>query len=123
MAAAESPSATLNLDGKRRIASSRRNDGSWRWQSRSLPARAVSAASGVPTFRGPDGLWAIRRPGTLATAEAFARYLKTVWEWYNWRWQVLEPKQPQPSTSGFGFMEPAVFRIHPVDSKMSMDCT
>ena len=59
-----------------------------------LTGAGVSAASGVPTFRGPDGLWRNRRPETLATAEAFARDPKTVWEWYNWRRQVLSTKQP-----------------------------
>jgi NAD-dependent deacetylase len=45
----------------------------------------VSAASGVPTFRGPDGLWRNFRPEDLATREAFARDPKLVWEWYEWR--------------------------------------
>src|SRR6185436_11273263 len=59
-----------------------------------LTGAGVSAASGVPTFRGPDGLWRNRRPETLATADAFARDPKTVWEWYDWRRQVLSTKQP-----------------------------
>jgi NAD-dependent deacetylase len=54
----------------------------------------VSAASGVPTFRGPQGLWKNFRPESLATAEAFQRDPKLVWEWYDWRRQVLSSKQP-----------------------------
>jgi len=50
-----------------------------------LTGAGVSAASGVPTFRGADGLWKNFRPETLATAEAFARDPKLVWEWYAWR--------------------------------------
>jgi NAD-dependent deacetylase len=45
----------------------------------------VSAASGVPTFRGPEGLWRHYRPEDLATPQAFARDPSLVWEWYEWR--------------------------------------
>ncbi len=45
----------------------------------------VSAESGVPTFRGPGGLWKEFRPEDLATPEAFARDPRLVWEWYAWR--------------------------------------
>ena len=45
----------------------------------------VSAASGVPTFRGAGGLWRSFRPEELATAGAFARDPHLVWEWYDWR--------------------------------------
>jgi len=50
-----------------------------------LTGAGVSAASGVPTFRGSDGLWRNFRPEALATAEAFGRDPKLVWEWYAWR--------------------------------------
>ena len=45
-----------------------------------LTGAGVSAASGVPTFRGPSGLWRDFRPEELATPEAFARDPKTVWD-------------------------------------------
>ena len=45
----------------------------------------ISAESGVPTFRGPEGMWNDRRPEELATPEAFRRDPDTVWEWYAWR--------------------------------------
>ena len=45
----------------------------------------VSAESGVPTFRGPGGLWRSFRPEELATPDAFARDPRLVWEWYAWR--------------------------------------
>jgi len=45
----------------------------------------VSAASGVPTFRGPRGLWRTYRPEDLATPDAFAYDPALVWEWYAWR--------------------------------------
>jgi NAD-dependent deacetylase len=46
-----------------------------------LTGAGVSAASGVPTFRGTGGLWKNFRPETLATAEAFERDPHLVWEW------------------------------------------
>ena len=59
-----------------------------------LTGAGISAASGVPTFRGPDGLWKNFRPETLATPEAFQHDPKLVWEWYDWRRQVLSTKKP-----------------------------
>jgi NAD-dependent deacetylase len=50
-----------------------------------LTGAGVSAESGVPTFRGPEGLWRSFRPEDLATPEAFARDPRLVWEWYAWR--------------------------------------
>lgn len=50
-----------------------------------LTGAGVSAASGVPTFRGPDGLWRRHRPEDLATPAAFERDPQLVWEWYDWR--------------------------------------
>src|SRR5262252_10100066 len=50
-----------------------------------LTGAGVSAASGVPTFRGPGGLWRNFRPEELATPEAFDRDPRLVWEWYAWR--------------------------------------
>jgi NAD-dependent deacetylase len=54
-----------------------------------LTGAGVSAASGVPTFRGDDGLWRNFRAEDLATPEAFAHDPQTVWEWYDWRRTVL----------------------------------
>jgi NAD-dependent deacetylase len=45
----------------------------------------VSAASGVPTFRGAHGLWKSFHAEDLATPDAFARDPRLVWEWYDWR--------------------------------------
>jgi NAD-dependent deacetylase len=59
-----------------------------------LTGAGVSAASGVPTFRGPQGLWRNFRPESLATPDAFHRDPKLVWEWYNWRREILSTKKP-----------------------------
>jgi NAD-dependent deacetylase len=50
-----------------------------------LTGAGVSAASGVPTFRGAGGLWKQYAAADLATAAAFARDPQLVWEWYGWR--------------------------------------
>jgi NAD-dependent deacetylase len=59
-----------------------------------LTGAGVSAESGVPTFRGPGGLWKSRRPEELATPEAFARDPRLVWEWYGWRRSVVASCAP-----------------------------
>lgn len=59
-----------------------------------LTGAGVSAASGVPTFRGPGGLWKDFRPEELATREAFARDPRLVWEWYDWRRQLVSRCRP-----------------------------
>jgi NAD-dependent deacetylase len=57
----------------------------------------VSAASGVPTFRGEDGLWKTLRAETLATPEAFANDPRLVWEWYDWRRGMIRDARPNPA--------------------------
>lgn len=59
-----------------------------------LTGAGISADSGVPTFRGADGLWRTYRAEELATPEAFARNPRLVWEWYNWRRELLATKRP-----------------------------
>jgi NAD-dependent deacetylase len=57
----------------------------------------ISAESGVPTFRGPGGLWRDFRPEDLATAAAFVRDPRLVWEWYEWRRQKVASVAPNPA--------------------------
>src|SRR5262245_5862702 len=59
-----------------------------------LTGAGVSAASGIPTFRGADGLWKKVRAETLATPEAFQNDPKLVWEWYDWRRQMVASARP-----------------------------
>src|SRR5687767_14987853 len=59
-----------------------------------LTGAGVSAASGVPTFRGAGGLWRQFRPEQLATGEAFERDPDLVWEWYAWRRETIAGCQP-----------------------------
>jgi NAD-dependent deacetylase len=62
-----------------------------------LTGAGVSAASGVPTFRGAGGLWRSCRAEDLATAEAFARDPELVWEWYDSRRALVAAAQPNPA--------------------------
>jgi NAD-dependent deacetylase len=50
-----------------------------------ITGAGISAESGVPTFRGADGLWRSFRPEELATPQAFERNPQLVWDWYRWR--------------------------------------
>ena len=59
-----------------------------------LTGAGVSAASGIPTFRGADGLWRNHRAEQLATPDAFARDPTLVWEWYAWRRQRVSECHP-----------------------------
>jgi NAD-dependent deacetylase len=54
-----------------------------------LTGAGISAESGVPTFRGADGLWQNHRATELATPEAFSRNPKLVWEFYSWRRSLI----------------------------------
>jgi NAD-dependent deacetylase len=44
-----------------------------------LTGAGISVESGIPTFRGPGGLWRTFRPEELATPQAFARDPQLVW--------------------------------------------
>lgn len=59
-----------------------------------LTGAGVSAASGVPTFRGAGGLWREYRAEDLATPQAFARDPRVVWEWYAWRREKIAGCRP-----------------------------
>lgn len=59
-----------------------------------LTGAGISAASGVPTFRGEGGLWKQYRAEDLATPAAFARDPALVWEWYAWRREIIAGCRP-----------------------------
>ncbi len=70
-----------------------------------LTGSGVSAESGVPTFRGKDGLWKQYRAEELATPEAFVRDPKLVWEWYDWRRSIIKRSKPNPAHLTLAEME------------------
>jgi NAD-dependent deacetylase len=53
-----------------------------------MTGAGVSAESGIPTFRGQDGLWEGHRLEDVATPEAFARNPELVWRFYSMRRSV-----------------------------------
>ena len=60
-----------------------------------LSGAGISAASGIPTFRGEqDSLWSRYRPEDLATPGAFARDPELVWRWYDWRRGLIAAAGP-----------------------------
>lgn len=56
----------------------------------------ISQESGIPTFRGKDGLWRKYDPMMLATIDAFYEDPKLVWEWYEERRQNILNASPNP---------------------------
>ena len=73
-----------------------------------LTGAGVSAESGVPTFRGAGGLWRTYQATSLATPEAFSSDPKLVWEFYNYRREVLAPLEPNPGHFAIAALEAQV---------------
>jgi NAD-dependent deacetylase len=73
-----------------------------------LTGAGISADSGVPTFRGTNGLWRNFRAEELATPEAFERDPRLVWEWYNWRRELIATKQPNDAHRAVASLESRV---------------
>ncbi len=73
-----------------------------------LTGAGISAESGVPTFRGRDGLWRKHRAEDLATPGAFVRDPKLVWEWYDWRRGLIAGCSPNPAHLTLAEMERAL---------------
>ena len=61
-----------------------------------LTGAGISAESGVPTFRGEDGLWKKFRPEELASFDAFVQNPELVWEWYAYRRKLISEVRPNP---------------------------
>ena len=62
-----------------------------------LTGAGISAESGVPTFRGEEGLWKKFRPEELANFDAFMRNPDLVWEWYSYRRRLVRDVYPNPA--------------------------
>ena len=54
----------------------------------------ISAESGIPIFRGKDGIWNKLRPQELANFDAFLKNPNLVWEWYNHRKKIIHEAEP-----------------------------
>ena len=73
-----------------------------------LTGAGISAESGVPTFRGADGLWRNHDVMQLATPEAFSRDPKLVWEFYNWRRHLISGLTFNPAHKALAELESKV---------------
>lgn len=56
----------------------------------------MSAESGIPTFRGEDGIWKKFKPEELANFNAFRKNPELVWEWYKYRREIISNTRPNP---------------------------
>jgi NAD-dependent deacetylase len=70
-----------------------------------LTGAGISAESGVPTFRGEEGLWKKFRPEELANFDAFMRNPELVWEWYAYRRRLIQNVKPNPAHHGLVALE------------------
>ena len=61
-----------------------------------LCGAGLSAASGLPTFRGVGGLWRSYDATSLATPEAFIRDPGLVWQFYSYRRHMALGVKPNP---------------------------
>lgn len=74
-----------------------------------LTGAGISAESGIPTFRGPEGYWRVGsrnyHPQELATHAAFEAMPATVWAWYLSRYRTCT--QAQPNAAHLALVEAA----------------
>jgi len=70
-----------------------------------LTGAGVSAESGIPTFRGKDGLWNKYSPEELANPQAFAKDPEKVWRWYAWRMEKVFSAEPNKAHYAFAELE------------------
>ena len=57
----------------------------------------ISAESGIPTYRGENGLWRQLDFERMATREAFLEDKQRVWRWYQDRRQAVMNARPNPA--------------------------
>ena len=65
----------------------------------------ISQESGIPTFRGKEGLWRKHDPMKLATIDAFYQDPKLVWEWYEDRRKNILSAEPNPGHTAIAELE------------------
>ncbi|MEM6296621.1 MAG: Sir2 family NAD-dependent protein deacetylase [Myxococcota bacterium] len=74
-----------------------------------LTGAGISAESGIPTFRGPQGYWKVGsknyHPQELATASAFGQLPREVWRWYLYRRTVCLGAGPNPGHDALARIE------------------
>jgi NAD-dependent deacetylase len=73
-----------------------------------LAGAGVSAESGIPTFRGMDGLWKSYRIEEVASPLAWHRDPRLVWEFYSMRRRMAAPAKPNPAHFAIAKLEDAL---------------
>ena len=76
-----------------------------------ITGAGFSQASGIPTFRGKNGLWKNYDPSELATPSAFKKDPKLIWEWYKWRLNIVLNAKPNPAHLTLAEIEQDGFNI------------
>jgi NAD-dependent deacetylase len=74
-----------------------------------LTGAGISAESGIPTFRGPEGYWTVGskeyRPEEMATMAMFSMDPWEVWAWYIYRHTVCSRAEPNTGHLAIAEME------------------
>ncbi|MBN2414036.1 NAD-dependent deacylase [candidate division KSB1 bacterium] len=70
-----------------------------------LTGAGISVESGIATFRGHDGIWKKFKPEELASMDAFLKNPELVWEWYEYRRQIIYKVKPNPAHFTLAEME------------------
>ena len=74
-----------------------------------LTGAGISAESGIPTFRGPEGYWTVGsqvyQPQEMATFSMFTLQPDEVWKWYLYRMGVCARAEPNPGHLALAEME------------------
>lgn len=77
-----------------------------------LTGAGISAESGIPTFRGPEGYWRVGSKNyqaqQMATRAAFARMPDEVWAWYLYRRAVCHRAKPNAAHQALAALEQAL---------------
>ena len=77
-----------------------------------LTGAGISAESGIPTFRGPEGYWTVGSkvymPQEMATLEMFTTHPEEVWQWYLYRLGACLQAEPNPGHTALAQMEQAL---------------
>jgi NAD-dependent deacetylase len=74
-----------------------------------LTGAGISAESGIPTFRGPEGYWQVGSqnymPEEMATLRMFRRMPEEVWAWYLYRRSLCRQAAPNAAHEALARLE------------------